>query len=136
MPVRIILRLVALLPAALLLALTAGATPICCAEGPGKIIFAHQDRVADAASIIAVNQGFFKQEGLDVAGRMFTDGPSCAEALIYGNAVFGSMGDAAAIITLARSRGRFRAIASHGGGERRHRIIVRKDSGIHRPDQL
>jgi ABC-type nitrate/sulfonate/bicarbonate transport system substrate-binding protein len=100
------------------------------------IIFAYQDRVADAASIIAVNKGFFKSEGLNVEGRMFTSGPSCAEALIYGNAVLATMGDTTAIITLSKSCTEFRAICSHGGGEHRHRIIVRNDSGITLPQHL
>jgi ABC-type nitrate/sulfonate/bicarbonate transport system substrate-binding protein len=100
------------------------------------IIFAYQDRVADAASIIAVKKGFFESDGLNVDGRMFTSGPSCAEALIYGNAVLGTMGDTTAIITLSKSCTKFRAICSHGGGEHRHRIIVRNDSGIKLPQQL
>jgi ABC-type nitrate/sulfonate/bicarbonate transport system substrate-binding protein len=99
-------------------------------------IFAYQDRVADAASIIAVNKGLFKSEGLNVEGRRFTSGPSCAEALIYGNAVLGTMGDTTTVITLSKSCTRFRAICSHGGGEHRHRIIVRNDSGIKLPQQL
>ncbi|MGD2271589.1 MAG: ABC transporter substrate-binding protein [Desulfobacterales bacterium] len=105
-------------------------------RGKKPIIFAYQDRVADAASIIAVNKGLFKREGLNVAGRMFTSGPSCAEALIYGNAVLGTMGDTTAIITLSKSCTKFRAICSHGGGEHRHRIIVRNDSGITLPQHL
>ena len=50
--------------------------------------FAYQDRVADAASIIAVEKGFFKDEGLNIKTMRFSSGPACTEALIYGNAEF------------------------------------------------
>lgn len=133
---RMIFRFVAVIALALLLLKGADVKSLHAADQKKSIVFAYQDRVADAASIIAVSRGFFKREGLDVEGRMFTSGPSCAEALIYGNAVFGTMGDTTTIITLSKSCNRFCAICSHGGGENRHRIIVRKDSGIERPQQL
>ncbi len=90
------------------------------------ITLAYQDRVADAASIIAVNKGFFAAEGLDVRPMIFSSGPACTEALIYGNADFGTMGDTTAIIATSQGRG-LTIIASHGGGEHRHRLVVAKE---------
>lgn len=93
------------------------------------VTFAYQDRVADAASIIAVKKGFFAEEGLEIKPLIFSSGPACTEALTYGNADFGTMGDTTAIITTSKGSG-FTIIGSHGGGEQRHRLMVAKDSPI------
>jgi len=93
-----------------------------------KLVFAYQDRGADAASIIAIEMGFFEMEGIKVEGKRFTSGPECTQALISGAADIGTMGDTAAIVTVANQGENFHIIASHGSGEHRHRIIVHKDS--------
>lgn len=93
------------------------------------IRFAYQNVVADAASIIAVKKGFFSDEGLNIKAMVFSSGPACTEALIYGNADIGTMGDTAAIITTSKGNG-FKIVLSQGGGERRHRLIVVKNSHI------
>jgi sulfonate transport system substrate-binding protein len=98
------------------------------------IRFAYQDRVADAASMIAVEEGFFRDERLDVKPLVFSSGPACSEALLSGSADIGTMGDTTAIIAVARSP--VKIIASHGGGEHRHRIIVGEKSGIRAPADL
>lgn len=98
------------------------------------IRFAYQDRVADAASVIAVEKGFFQREGLTVKPLMFSSGPACTEALISGSADIGTMGDTTAVISVARAP--VKIIASHGGGEHRHRIIVKQSSPIRTPSDL
>ncbi len=99
------------------------------------ITFAYQDRVADAASIIAVKKGFFEEQGLVVKPMIFSSGPACTEALVYGNADFGTMGDTTAIITISKGTD-FSIVASHGGGEQRHRIIVAANSTIQKLNDL
>ncbi|MBN1458852.1 MAG: ABC transporter substrate-binding protein [Armatimonadetes bacterium] len=101
--------------------------------GP-TIRFAYQDRVADAASVIAVEKGFFQKEGLAVKPLMFSSGPACTEALVSGSADIGTMGDTTAVISVARAP--VTIIASHGGGEHRHRIIVKGNSPIRTPADL
>ena len=96
--------------------------------------FAYQDRVADAASMIAFEKGFFRDEDLVVKPMVFSSGPACSEALLSGSADIGTMGDTTAVIAVARSP--VKIIASHGGGEHRHRIIVAKDSAIRSPTDL
>lgn len=103
------------------------------ATGP-TIRFAYQDRIADAASIIAVEKDLFAEEGLTVKTFVFSSGPACSEALLTGSADIGTMGDTTAVIAAARSP--VRIIASHGGGEHRHRIIVAADSPIRSPADL
>lgn len=94
------------------------------------LVFAYQDRGADAASIIAIEMGFFEMEGVRVEGKRFTSGPESTQALISGAVDVGTMGDTTAIVTVANQGENFHIIASHGSGEHRHRIIVRKDSPI------
>lgn len=103
------------------------------ATGP-TVRFAYQDRVADAASIIAVERGFFRDEGLDVKPLVFSSGPACSETLLSGGADIGTMGDTTAVIAVARSP--VTIIASHGGGEHRHRIVVAGNSAIRSPGDL
>jgi aliphatic sulfonates family ABC transporter substrate-binding protein len=99
-----------------------------------KLRFAFQDRVADAASMVAVEKGFFSEEALDVQPMVFSSGPACSEALLSGSADIGTMGDTTAVIAAARSP--VKIIASHGGGEHRHRIVVAEDSSIRAPSDL
>lgn len=95
-----------------------------------EFVFAYQDRVADLASIVAVKLGYFEDEGLKgIRTMMFHSGPACVEALVYGKADFGTMGDTTAIL-IAASKQPLKIIATHGGGENRHRIIARYGSGI------
>jgi sulfonate transport system substrate-binding protein len=103
------------------------------AEQP-TIGFAYQDRIADAVSVIAVEKGFFAKEGLAVKPLMFSSGPACTEALVSGSAEIATMGDTTAVISVSRAA--VTIVASHGGGEHRHRIIVRKDSPIRKPGDL
>ena len=93
------------------------------------IRFAYQDRVADAVSIVALREGFFAREGLCVRPMRFDSGPACSEALFSAAADIGTMGDTTAVIA-AQRKAPIKIVASHGGGEHRHRIMVRNDSTI------
>ena len=104
-------------------------------RGPHAIRFAYQNRIGSAACIVAVEKGFFADEGLDVEPFRFNSGPACAEALYSGSADIGTMGDTTAIITVSR-RVPITIIASHGRGEHRHRLMVKADSAIRTPADL
>lgn len=99
------------------------------------IRFAYQDRIADAASVIAVRKAFFADEGPTVKPLRFSSGPAAGEALYSGAADIGSMGDAAAVIALARNVGLV-ILGSHGGGEGRHRIVLRPGLAVDGPAGL
>lgn len=99
-----------------------------------QVRFAYQDRIADAVSVIAVQKGFLGKEGLEVKPMLFTSGPACTEAVVSGSADIGTMGDTTAVISVARAP--VAIIASHGGGEHRHRIIVKAGSPIRSPRDL
>ncbi len=94
-----------------------------------EIRFAFQDRIGSVIPIVAVANGYFKDEGLNVKPLTFSSGPACAEALYSGAADIGAMGDTTAIITVSRTE-RFRIIASHATGEHRHRVMVQKNSSF------
>ncbi|SCY06175.1 ABC transporter substrate-binding protein [Desulfoluna spongiiphila] len=102
-----------------------------CTEKPKTasepIRFAFQNRIGSALPVIAVEKGFFADQGLDVKPLRFNNGPACAEALYSGSADFGTMGDTTAIISASRSEN-LTIIASHCTGEHRHRLIVRDGS--------
>ena len=91
--------------------------------------FAYQNRIGDAVSIIAVNRDFFAEEGLQVKGLLFNNGAACAEAIFTGAVDVATMGDTAALLAVSREP-TLRIIASHGAGEKRHRIIVPQASPI------
>jgi aliphatic sulfonates family ABC transporter substrate-binding protein len=102
---------------------------------PTQIRFAYQNRIADAAAIVAVAQDSFKSQGLSVKPLRFDSGPACAEALFTGSADLGTMGDAAAITAITRNPD-LAIIASHATGEHRHRLMVKADSPIRQPQDL
>lgn len=121
-------------PLILFVVLLTALTISSCSQDNGQdqwpmIRFAYQDVVADAASIIAVKNDYFSAEGLHIKPLIFSSGPACTEALTYGNADFGTMGDTTAIITTSKGNS-FTIIASQGSGERRHRLMVARHSRI------
>lgn len=99
------------------------------------IRFAYQDRVADAVSIVAVRQGLFATHGLTVETMRFSSGPACSETLYTGAADVGTMGDTTAVIAVAREAP-VRIVASHGGGEHRHRVITAGKSAVSSVSEL
>jgi aliphatic sulfonates family ABC transporter substrate-binding protein len=102
--------------------------PTAQAPAAQSVAFAYQDRVADALSIIAVEKGLLDEEELEVVSFSFSNGPECSEALTLHTADVGTMGDTTAVMAVAKAP--VKIIASHGGGEDRHRIIVAEDSEL------
>ncbi len=99
------------------------------AEPSEPLRFAYQNRVGDAISIVAMSKGFFADEGIEVKGILFNNGPACAEALYTGAVDIATMGDTTAIIAVSRDSS-MRILGSHGAGEHRHRIIVPGNSPL------
>jgi len=111
-------------------------TAACTGPEKGECIFVYQDRVADAVSIIAVEKGFFRKQGLELVPKIFSSGPECMETLTSGNAHFGTMGDTTAILIGSKKGDAFRIVCALGGGEHRHRIIVSGSGRIKNISQL
>lgn len=108
----------AIILAAVLLFLLSGTE-----QDNSPIRFAYQNRIGSAACVVAAESDYFTQEGVKTETFCFNSGPACAEALYSGSADIATMGDTTAIIAVARDN-RFAIIASHGQGERRHRLMV------------
>ena len=100
-----------------------------------RIRFAYQDRVGSAICVVAVEKGFFKDAGLEVAATRFDNGAACAEALLSGAVDIASLGDTAVVIATAKGP-EVKIIASHSAGENRHRIMAPADSPLKRPEDL
>jgi len=100
-----------------------------------RLRLAYRPHVANAALVVAVREGFFEDEGIDLQTFRFTSGPACSEAVFSGSADIGTMGDSPCVIALARAVP-VKFIACHAAGEHRHRLIVRKDAGIQRAEDL
>ncbi len=97
--------------------------------------FAYQNRIVDALSIIAVEQGFFQAEGLAIVPVFLSSGAATAEALHTGSVDIATMGDTAALTSVSKGKN-IRIFMSHGQGEHRHRIMVSAGSSLRDIQQL
>ncbi|OGP61148.1 MAG: hypothetical protein A2V65_01990 [Deltaproteobacteria bacterium RBG_13_49_15] len=95
------------------------------------IRMAYVQKIHYAPTIIAVKQGYFQAEGIKVKPVILAAGSGivAAEALISGSADAAVMGDAPAIYAAASGKP-VKIVACYGGGEKMHRIIAGKNSGI------
>jgi aliphatic sulfonates family ABC transporter substrate-binding protein len=98
---------------------------------------AYVQKIHYAPTIIAVKQGYFEDEGVKVKPVILAAGTGivAAEALISGSAEAAVMGDAPAIYAAASGKP-VKIVACYGGGEKMHRIIAGKNSGIRETKDL
>lgn len=101
---------------------------VCLMAEPLKIAF--QDRVVDALFIVALEQKLFEKEGLEIDAKRFTNGNATSEALIFGDADFATMGDTAALLAIDKYCPSIKLFTPLGGGEKRHAIVVTKESAM------
>jgi len=83
--------------------------------------------------MVAVNKGFFRDEGLTVKPLIVTGGIESAEALATGAADIAAMGDAPAVISVSKYP-QNKIVCAYGGGAQRHRLMAR--NGIQSPRDL
>ena len=83
--------------------------------------------------MVAVDQGFFRDEGLEVKPLLVTGGIESAEALATGAADVAAMGDAPAVISVSKYP-RNKIVCAYGGGSQRHRLMA--STGIRTPQDL
>lgn len=98
---------------------------------------AYTAKVHYAPQILALKKGWFSGPGVTVQGvdPGMSAGIAAAEALVSGSADVAVMGDVPAVFALASARPCV-LIASYGGGENMHSIIVSASSGINTPRDL
>lgn len=96
-----------------------------CARTDETFSFAYQDRVGDAAAILAARE--LEPDDRFTLHR-FSSGALTAEALISGVADAATMGDAAAVALAARYPGLVVLLGVHGSGAGRHKLVSWTDS--------
>lgn len=102
---------------------------------PIEVRFTYSEKACYLPVVVAVEKGFYEAEGLKIVPKVVTGGIESAEALVSGQADFGTMGDAPTVIALSRSKD-MRLVCCQATGEKMHRIVVRNDSGIKEPKDL
>ena len=109
--------------------LQAARTPRQRLNPPVKLRLAYGKKVQYASQIVALKQGYFAEEGLEVEPIAVQAGIQGAEALASGSADVAAMGDAPAIITVASAMPA-KIIAEYCDGYHQHRIVAAPRSGI------
>jgi len=101
------------------------------AQAQESVRIAYVQKIHYAPTIIAVKQGYFDAAAIALKPVILAAGTGivAAEALIAGSADAAVMGDAPAIYAAASGKP-VRIVACYGGGEKMHRIIAGKDSGV------
>lgn len=102
---------------------------------PIEVRFTYSEKACYLPVVVAVEKGLYEAEGLRIVPKLVTGGIESAEALVSGQADFGTMGDAPTVIALSRSKD-LRLVCCQATGEKMHRIVVRNDSGIKEPTDL
>jgi NitT/TauT family transport system substrate-binding protein len=94
-------------------------------EGAGATLrVTYSNKVDYEPLMVAVDKGFFRDEGLTVKPLIVTGGIESAEALATGAADIAAMGDAPAVISVSRNP-QHRIVCAYGGGAQRHRLIAK-----------
>ncbi len=105
------------------------------AEMAEPVTITYSQKTCYAPVIVAVRRGLYEDAGLAVETKVVTGGIQSAEALVSGQADVAALGDAPAIISLARSP-KVKLLSLLGDGERMHRIVARDAAAISGPQDL
>ena len=89
----------------------------------------------DVVTTIALEKGFFEEEGLDVEVSVFSYGPPIVEALTSGDLDVGLLGDQPAFSAISNGVG-IEIFSAVGSSNQRHGLIARDDSGIESLEDL
>lgn len=100
-----------------------------------KFRLAYGTKIHYAPQIIALKQGYFAAEGLEVEAKVVQAGIQAAEAMTSGSADAAVMGDAPGIIAVASGMP-LKIVAAYGGGQKMHRLVAAANSGIRKPENL
>lgn len=120
----------------MLLSFFSFSNPIGVAAGQAiDIRLAYGKKIQYAPQIIAVQQNYFRDQGLTVKPQILATGLQAAEALITGAADAAAMGDAPAVFAAASGRP-LKIIAAYGASEHMHRIVAAENSGVRLPRDM
>ena len=118
---------------------TPAATPGPAAEAPAaapvKVRFTYSNKTCYLPVVVAYEEGYYKEEGLEVEPKIVTGGIESAEAMVGAQADLGTMGDAPTAIALARSED-IRIICNQALGTKMHSIVTHDSAAIKAPSDL
>jgi NitT/TauT family transport system substrate-binding protein len=99
-----------------------------------KLVYALPVSLPAVIPYIAVDKGFFRDEGLDVEARMFSSGREALQALLAGQAQIQSVSETPVVHAIIQGN----KIVTVATIARHHeaKLIVRNDSGINKPEDL
>jgi sulfonate transport system substrate-binding protein len=104
-------------------------SPIKADQPDGPVIkLAYQPSVAGASVMVALEMGYFADEGLNVQTLFFNSGTLINKAMASGQAVMGVMGDVPSVIAVSLLP--VTIVATIGGGACRERVMVQTDSAL------
>lgn len=116
-----------------LIAILSGAVGLSAGE-PVKLIYALPVSVPVALPYIAIDKGFFKEEGLDVEARVFSSGREALQALLSHQAQIQSVSETPIVHAIVQGNSivTIATVAEHMEAK----LIVRKDRGILKPADI
>ncbi|MBI5240624.1 MAG: ABC transporter substrate-binding protein [Elusimicrobia bacterium] len=123
-------RLAAGLAAAALLAAACGPS----GDRPRKLVYALPVSVPASLAYIAMDKGFFRDEGLDVETKMFSSGREALQTLLAGQAQIQSVSETPVVHAILQGNRvvTIAAISEHAEAK----LLARTDRGISRPGDL
>lgn len=102
---------------------------------PEKATFAYVATTPAILAGIALHQGYYRQEGLEITPRPHTFGKSAIEDMLAGNADFATAAESSIMMAIMKGEAIF-ILATIQTSNRDNAIVARKDSGILRPEDL
>lgn len=104
------------------------------AESRTKLIYALPTTVPAVIPYVALEKGYFLDEGLDVEGRMFSSGREALQALLSKHAQLQSVSETPVVHAILQ--GNEIVIVATVAEHMETKLIARKDRGIRRPKDL
>lgn len=95
----------------------------------GDLRLAYQTSIANAVAAVADKGGYLQAEGLEIESQVYNSGPMINEVLAAGQADVGIVGDVPAVLAAARGIP-IKIVATVGGGNHRHRLMVPLESSM------
>lgn len=100
-----------------------------------KITVAYTTSTSAVLVHVALNNGYFKAEGLEVTSQPETSGKAALDAVVEGKADFATVADTPIMFAIARGH-KIYIIAEIQTSTKNEGLVARKDSGINRPADL
>ena len=100
-----------------------------------EIIIADGSTINSAPLYVALQNGYFRQEGLQVACRLFPSGKAALDAVREGRGDLATVADIPVMFAVMEGA-RISVLASISESFRENAIVARKDRGIQSPDDL